>query len=300
MIRMTNVLLACAALACHAAYAPTAGAADPGKPTVIVGSKNYTESILVANMLAELLEANGYPVERKLGLGGTAVIHQALVSGDIHIYPEYTGTALLVQLKMPVDSDPEAVYRTVKDEYLRRWNLVWLKPLGFNDTYALAMRRDQARAAGIRKISDLKGKAGDLVLGATQEFIVRPDGKPGLEQRYGIKFKDARGMDPGLVYQAVASRQVDLISVFTTDGRIGVFDLVTLEDDLRYFPPYYLTPIVRKELLDRAPEVGAFLDRLAGRTDEATMIQLNLEVDQKKREARTVGREYLVRLGLIK
>lgn len=300
MTRAMSIILACAAFAFQAAYAATGRAAGPQKPTVVVGSKNYTESILVASMFAELLEANGFPVERKLGLGGTAVIHQALVSGDIHIYPEYTGTALLVLLKMPVGNDPEAVYRTVKDEYLRRWNLVWLKPLGFNDTYALAMRRDRAEAAGIRKISDLRGKAGDLVLGATQEFIVRPDGKPGLEQKYGIKFKDAKGMDPGLVYQAVASRQVDVISVFTTDGRIGVFDLVTLEDDLRYFPPYYLTAVVRKDLLDRAPEVGAILDRLAGRIDEATMIQLNLEVDQNKREARTVGRDYLTRLGLIK
>jgi glycine betaine/choline ABC-type transport system substrate-binding protein len=278
----------------------TAIPAAAQKPKVVIGSKNFTESFLAAHLMAELLESAGYPVERKVGLGGTAVIHQALVSGDITLYAEYTGTALLVMLKMPVTADPNEAYATVRDEYAKRWQLVWLKPFGFNDTYALAMRRDRATQLGAKKISDLKAKAGDLVLGATQEFTVRPDGLPGLQQKYGIKFKDAKGMDPGLVYKALDANQVDIISVFSTDGRIGVMNLVVLEDDLRYFPPYYLTPIVRKDLLDKAPEVGDVLNRLAGKIDEATMIRLNLEVDQNKREPQQVAREFLLKLGLVK
>jgi glycine betaine/choline ABC-type transport system substrate-binding protein len=278
----------------------TAMPAAAQKPKVVIGSKNFTESFLAAHLMAELLESAGYPVERKVGLGGTAVVHQALVSGDISLYAEYTGTALLVMLKMPVTADPNEAYATVRDEYAKRWQLVWLKPFGFNDTYALAMRRDRATQLGAKKISDLKAKAGDLVLGATQEFTVRPDGLPGLQQKYGIKFKDARGMDPGLVYKALEANQVDIISVFSTDGRIGVMNLVVLEDDLRYFPPYYLTPVVRKDLLDKAPEVGDVLNRLAGKIDEATMIRLNLEVDQNKREPQQVAREFLLKLGLVK
>jgi glycine betaine/choline ABC-type transport system substrate-binding protein len=278
----------------------TATPALAQKPRIVIGSKNFTESFLAAHLMAELLESAGYPVERKVGLGGTAVIHQALVSGDIGIYAEYTGTALLVMLKLPVTSDPDQAYATVRDEYAKRWQLVWLKPFGFNDTYALAMRRDQAGQLAAKKISDLKGKAGDLVLGATQEFTVRPDGLPGLQDKYGIKFKEAKGMDPGLVYKALEAKQVDVISVFSTDGRIGAMNLVVLDDDLRYFPPYYLTPIVRKDLLDKAPEVADVLNRLAGKIDEATMVRLNSEVDQGKREPRQVAREFLVKLGLVK
>jgi glycine betaine/choline ABC-type transport system substrate-binding protein len=277
-----------------------AGPAAAQKPRIVIGSKNYTESFLAAHLMAELLESAGYPVERKVGLGGTAVIHQALVSGDIDVYAEYTGTALLVMLKMPVTSDPDQAYATVRDEYAKRWQLTWLKPFGFNDTYALAMRRERATQLGATKISELRGKAGDLVLGATQEFTVRADGLPGLQQKYGLRFKEAKGMDPGLVYKALEAGQVDIISVFSTDGRIGAMNLVVLQDDQRYFPPYYLTPVVRKALLDKAPEVADVLNRLAGRIDEATMIRLNLDVDQNKREPQQVAREFLVRLGLVK
>jgi glycine betaine/choline ABC-type transport system substrate-binding protein len=274
--------------------------ADPTKPKVIVGSKNYTESFLAANLMSELLEYAGYPVERKLGLGGTAVIQQALVSGEIHIYAEYTGTALLAILKLPVKNDPNEVYQIVKDEYLKRFNLVWLKPIGFNDTYALAMKRERAKELNIKKISDLKEKGSKLILGATQEFLVRPDGMPGLEKKYGLKFQATKGMDPGLVYQAIQTNNADVISVFTTDGRIISFDLVALEDDLGNFPPYYLTPIVRKDLLDKSPEIADALNRLVGKINEDTMARLNLSVDQDKKDARQVAKDFLTKIGLIK
>ncbi len=295
VVGVTAVLAACAP-----AGAPGPAPSPQPKPRVVVGSKNFTEQYIVGNMVAELLEAAGYPVERKLGLGGTAVVHQALVNGEIDVYVEYTGTGLLVHLKEPVRTDPDEVYSIVRNEYLKRWKLVWLKPWGFNNTYALAMRRDRAEQLGVRKISDLKGKAGELVLGATQEFIARPDGLPGLEQKYGIKFKEARGMDPGLMYPAVDARQVDVISAFATDGRIAALNLVVLEDDLRFFPPYYAAPVVRQDLLDRSPEVADILNRLAGKIDDATMARLNAEVDLNKREPRDVGRQFLQGLNLLR
>lgn len=273
-------------------------AAQPTDP-IRVGSKNYTESILVANMIADVLEVSGLKVERKLGLGGTGVIHQAIVSGEIDVYPEYTGTALLVQLKRPADSDPSRVYQTVKSEYERQFQLVWAEPLGFNDTYALAMKRDAAERLDIRSISDLASHAKDLTLGSTQEFLVRPDALPGLEATYGLKFKATRGMDPGLVYQAIGTGGVDVISVFTTDARIKAFGLAVLEDDKRFFPPYYLTPVVRKEVLDSRPAVGQALAKLGGRFTETEMIEANAAVDIDKRPAAEVSREVLKRKGLL-
>jgi len=210
------VLGAIALIGSLAAQLPAAEAA--GKITV--GSKNYTESIVITHMLADLLEAKGYEVDRKIGLGGTSVIHEAIVNGEIDIYPEYTGTALLAILKEPVVNDPDKAYQIVKDAYADKYKLTWLKPLGFNDTYALAMRRADAEKLGVKSLSDLAARAGDLTLGSTQEFLVRADALPGLSKAYSLKFKGTRGMDPGLVYQAISSGNVDVISVFTTDGRI--------------------------------------------------------------------------------
>ncbi len=300
LVAVTVAMAELLASACGPTGAPTGVPAAPQKPRVVVGSKNFTEQYIVGHMVAQLLEAAGYPVERKLGLGGTAVVHQALVNGEINVYVEYTGTGLLVHLKEPVRTDPDEVYRIVRDEYIKRWKLVWLKPWGFNNTYALAMRRDRAEQLGIKKISDLKAKAAELTLGATQEFIARPDGLPGLEQKYGFKFKEARGMDPGLMYQAVDARQVDVISAFATDGRIPALNLVLLEDDLRFFPPYYAAPVVRQELLDRSPEVADILNRLAGKVDDTTMARLNAEVDLNKREPQEVARQFLSSLGLLR
>ncbi|WP_108663634.1 glycine betaine ABC transporter substrate-binding protein [Acuticoccus kandeliae] len=284
--------LACAAIL----LAPVAAnAAD----AVIVASKNYTESILAAHMMADALEAAGIPVERQIGLGGTGVIHQALLSGEIDTYPEYTGTALLVQLKLPVNNDPAVVYDTVKEEYERQFESTWLSPFGFNDTYALAMKREKAEELGLKTMSDLVEKAGDLTIGSTQEFLVRPDALPGLESTYGMKFGDSRGMDPGLVYQAIASGAVDVISVFTTDARIKANDLVVLEDDKMFFPPYYLTPVIRMETVKENPAVAEALEKLGGLFTAAEMIELNAAVDIDKRPAEEVAAEALKAKGVI-
>ena len=291
-----RVVLAGMAAAC-ALLAAGPGAEAAGKITV--GSKNYTESIVITHMLADLLEAKGYEVERKIGLGGTSVIHEAIVNGDIDIYPEYTGTALLVILKNEVVNDPDQAYRIVKDGYAEQFKLTWLKPIGFNDTYALAMRRADAESLGVKSLSDLAAHADKLVLGSTQEFLVRPDALPGLSSTYSLNFKDARGMDPGLVYQAIASSGVDVISVFTTDGRIKANDLAVLQDDKLFFPPYYLTPVVREATIAQHPDVAEALDALSGKIDEQTMIDINSSIDQDKRPAEEVSKEFLRKVGLI-
>ena len=293
-IRRTGNVLVCALLAVVGSWSVAMA-----QTTVKVGSKNFTESILAAHMMADVLEAAGIRVERKVGLGGTGVIHQALVAGEIDTYPEYTGTALLVQLKMPVNNDPDAVYRTVKAEYESRFNSTWLAPFGFNDTYALALRRADADKLKVRTISDLVKHAGELTIGATQEFVVRPDALPGLLTTYGLKFKASRGMDPGLVYQAIASNSVDVISVFTTDARIKSNNLAVLQDDKRFFPPYYLTPVVRLQTLKDVPNLQQALSKLDGKFTEQEIIDLNAAIDIDKKPAAEVAKAALKAKGLI-
>ncbi|HEY8368933.1 MAG TPA: glycine betaine ABC transporter substrate-binding protein [Thermodesulfobacteriota bacterium] len=290
--------LVAALLVAAAFVAPTARAGQAGK-TVTVGSKNFTEQLIVGQIVAALLEHAGYQVDRKLNLGGTAVVHQALVSGDVDVYVEYTGTGLTALLKLPAQTDPDKVYETVKREYESRFKATWLSPWGFNNTYALAMRADRAQALGVKTIADLEGKAQDLTFGGTQEFITRPDGLPGIEKTYGLKFKQARGMDFGIMYQAVASGQVDVASAFATDGRIAALNLVTLEDNKRFFPPYYAAPVVRQEVLQRDPKIAEVLNTLAGKIDDDTMRRLNAQVDQEKKEPADVARAFLKERGYI-
>ena len=289
-------------------------AAAQDKPTVTIGSKDFTEQVLINEMLAQLLEDAGYPVERQLNLGGTTIVHQALVNGDIDTYIEYTGTGLLVILNLTLEdaATPTAgaaatpmagvdpVYDTVKREYKDQFNLVWFDPLGFNNTYILAMTQEQAQELGVTKTSDLIGKANDLTFGATQEFLTRPDGLPGLTAAYeGLEFGDAKGFDPGLVYQAVDSGEVDVISAFATDGRIPALGLVTLEDDLGFFPPYFAAPVVRQDLLDQDAAVAEVINKLAGKIDDQTMAGLNSQIDTEGMEPEDVARAFLEEQGLI-
>lgn len=276
------------------------GGAGGTKPTVKVGSKDFTEQLIVNEMAAALLEDAGYPVQRKLNLGGSAVVHQAVVSGDVDMYVEYTGTGLTAILKLPVQTDPQKVFDTVKQGYETQFKSTWLKPWGFNDTYALAMRQDQATQLGIKSISDLKSKADTLTLGATQEFITRPDGLPGLQTTYGVKFKDSKGMDPGIMYQAVDSKQVDVISGFSTDGRIPAQNLTVLADDKQFFPPYFAAPVVRQDLLAKDPAIADVLNKMSGKLDDKTMASLNLQVDKDKKEPGDVAKSWLKQQGLIK
>lgn len=290
-------------------------------PTVGVGSKDFTESVLLGEIMAQLLEDNGFSVERQLNLGGTVVAHEAMLNGDIDTYVEYTGTGLLAILGMDlpeVEASPEAspaaeagatpesgggtaqaVYDIVAEEYPKQFGVEWLEPWGFNNTYALAMRRDRAEELGLTKVSDLQGVAGDLTIGATQEAVVREDGIPGLEATYGIDFGDVVGLDPGLMYSAVDNGDVDIITAFATDGRIESMDLFLLEDDLAFYPPYYAAPVVRQDLLEEAPNVRDILNSVAGTLDDARMAGLNFQVDEEGQEVPDVARGFLTDAGLI-
>ena len=284
--------------------------------TVAVGSKQFTEQLILGELLALLLEDSGYTVERQIGLAGTDVVHQALINDEVDTYVEYTGTGLLAILGMdlpaatpaaggvtPVagtETGVDAVYDIVKREYADQLNIAWLDPLGFNNTYTLALTEERAAELGVETISDLIAVSGDLTFGGTQEFLTRPDGLPGLMETYpGLEFADAQGFDPGLVYQAVDSGDVDVISAFATDGRIPALGLVTLEDDQGFFPPYYAAPVVRQELLDEDPAVADVLNSLAGLLDDETMAGLNAQVDVDGEEPEDVARAFLEEQGLI-
>ncbi|MFQ5676470.1 MAG: glycine betaine ABC transporter substrate-binding protein [bacterium] len=272
-----------------------------GTKIVRIATKNFTEQFILGELMAQLIERRtGLSVERKFNLGGTMLAHGALVNGEVDIYPEYTGTGLTAILKKPVVPDREKVYQIVKEEYRRRFGVVWLRPFGFNNTYAIAVRSSDAKKRSWRKISDLSTSGRKLTAGFTSEFMERPDGYPGLINIYGFKFGRVRDLDPGVMYDAIARKEVDLITAFSTDGRIRAFRLHILEDDKRYFPPYFAAPVIRRETLLAHPELRDVLELLAGKLDNATMQKLNFEVDAKKRKPALVARDFLKSAGLLR
>ncbi|MFQ5901427.1 MAG: glycine betaine ABC transporter substrate-binding protein [Thermodesulfobacteriota bacterium] len=268
---------------------------------ITVGSKHFTEQEILGEIMSILIEENtDIKVLRKFNLGGTMVCFNALKTGDIDLYAEYTGTGLVNILKMKAVKDPKKTYQTVKDTFDRRFNLIWLKPFGFNNTYTLTMRKTDANSLGIKTISDLALYKDRLLPGFDAEFMERPDGYPGLKRHYGFEFKKKpRQMDPGLMYKALKEKGVDVIDGFATDGRIPAFDLVILKDDKVFFPPYYAAPLIRTETLNRYPELEDILNRLGGLINDATMQDLNYQVDKEERRAYTVAREFLLTRGLI-
>ncbi|MCC5464266.1 glycine betaine ABC transporter substrate-binding protein [Pelosinus baikalensis] len=269
--------------------------------TVVIAGKNFTEQDILVYMMKYVIEdQTKLKVETKAFLGGTSVVSQAIERGDIDIYPEYTGTALINLLGEPMISDPQAAYDKVKNIYKEKKQIIWLEPFGFNNTYTLTMRTDEAERLGINTISDLAAKADRLMLGCTQEFLERADGQKGLEEKYGFKFAAASGMDPGLTYAAVRDKKVDVIDGFSTDGRIVAFNLKVLEDDKKFFPPYYAAPIIREDTLKKHPEIADALKLLAGKLNETEMAKLNAKVDLEKQDPKAVAKEWLQSKGLIK
>ena len=273
-----------------------------GAPTIVIGAKDGTEMIILGHMLADLAEARGgVVVDRRFNLGGTLVCYNALRRGGLDAYLEYTGTALTTILKEPPANDPTLVYARVRDELARRDGVATLDPLGFENTFALLMRREQAERLGVRTISDLRDHLGEIRAGFGPEFMNRPDGYPGLVRAYGLDFAHPpREMDRNLLYRAVAGGSLDLAAGDSTDGRVGVLDLVPLEDDRRYFPPYEAVPLVREATLRRRPALRAVLNALAGKIDAPTMRRLNQEVDGKRRDPAEVAREFLRSSGLLR
>lgn len=277
------------------------GCSQTSEKKIVIGGANYTEQEIMVEITKQLIEGNSdIKVDGKPHLGGTGIIDTALSSGEIDIAVEYTGSGLLFILKLPLETDPDKAFEIVKSEYDKRKNITWLDPIGFNNTYALAMRKEHAVALNIEKISDLKAHARELSLAGSHEFIIRPDGYPGVQKIYGLSFKKAISMDPGLMYTAVKSSNVDVISAFSTDGRIPAFNLQLLEDDQKFFPPYYASPIIRNETLKKYPELKDILNKLSHKISNEKMAQLNAQVDIDGKTAKEVAHNWLKENELIK
>jgi len=269
---------------------------------IIVGGKNFTEQQLLANMTAELLKAKGYDVDERAGMGSAAV-RSAMENGQIDVYWEYTGTSLITYNKVEERMSPEATYEKVKELDAEK-GIVWLDPSAANNTYALAMREKDAEEMGIKTLSDLAervNKEGDITFASNAEFYARADGLKPLQEEYGFEFgrENIKRMDTGLVYQALKDGQVDVGLVFATDGRIPAFNFTVLKDDKNYFPAYALTPTVRKDVLDKNPELADHLNALSAKLDDATMARLNAAVDVEKKSVEQVAEEFLKEQGLV-
>lgn len=274
-----------AAVACLIGLA-SAGCSTPRR--VVVGSKNFTEQNVLGEILAQQIERKLHvPVERKLNLQGTLLAHEALVKGAIDLYPEYTGTALTAVLKLPLERDPGAVLARVRAEYERRWHLSWLAPLGFDDTFAMVVRRE----AGIRTLSEAARRQA-WKLGAGYEFLQRPDGLTGLVKIYGLKVSGLPvTMDLGLLYRALVERQVDMIAANSTDGQLVKLPVTALEDDRHYFPPYQCAVVVRDGALAEFRGLREALGELA--ISDSEMREMNYQVEGKRRPAASVAAEFL-------
>jgi osmoprotectant transport system substrate-binding protein len=310
-VRIAAVAFACAtSLACRATEVPLVPGepiaeqrvvSDPlaGRP-IVVGSKDFAEQFILGEMYALVLEEASLPVERRLNLGGSPVAHEALTSGDIDVYPEYTGTALLTILKLPVMNNPRAVYDAVSAAYSQSWDLRWLEPAPMNNTQALAMTRQRASELGIGTISDMAGRAAEIRLIGPPEFEVREDGLPGVKAVYGdFDLQEYIAVDPGLRYQGLVNGDADVTVAFGTDGEIAAFDLVILEDDLQMFPPYHVAPVIRGATLDTHPEIAEHLNRLSGYLTDDVMRRLNNEVTSGGQEPEAVAHNFLLRESLI-
>ncbi|MBC2717677.1 MAG: ABC transporter permease subunit [Desulfobacteraceae bacterium] len=266
-----------------------------------IGTKNFTEQLILGELMAQVIESQtGMPVDRVFNLGGTMICHEALISGEIDIYVEYTGTALTAILKQNVISDPNDAYEIVSREYRKQFNAEWLEPFGFNNTYAITVRKSDAEHWKLKTISDLEEKSSSLRAGFTAEFSERPDGYPGLSREYELQFKEIRDLDPAIMYQAIVGNEVDVICAFATDGRIKAYNLFPLHDDRNFFPPYYAAPIIRLETSEAFPEVRQALLKFGGALNDETMQKLNFAVDEEKQRVKDVAFRFLKNSNLLK
>jgi osmoprotectant transport system substrate-binding protein len=268
---------------------------------IVIGSKNFTESLILGELVAQQIEAHSQlKVERRFYLAGTYICHQGVMAGRIDIYPEYTGTALTAILKQKAGSNEAAVYQQVKSEYQRRWGLTLGPAFGFNDTFAMEIRGEDARRLHIKTLSRAAAYAPQWRAGFGYEFMERPDGFRGLATAYGLRFAaPPRVMDLGLLARALRDRQIDIAAGNTTDGLIPALDLVVLEDDHHYFPPYEAIPVVRQQTLQRHPEVAQALAGLGGKISDEEMQKLNYAVDGQHRDVKEVAHEFLREKGLV-
>lgn len=266
-----------------------------------VGSKNFTEQVILGEIIAQHVSLRlSQRVDRKLNLGGTLLAHQSLVKGDLDLYPEYTGTALTAILKLHLSSDPAVVLARVRKEYQKRFNVLWLDPLGFNNTFAMVIRGEDARKYQIETLSDAAGHANGWTLGVGYEFQQRRDGLAGLLKTYKLPLKRSpRTMDLGLLYRALEQKQVDMVAASATDGLLSVLDVKILKDDKRYFPPYQASLAVRADALAKRPPLKRALEQLSGLFSDEIMRTLNYQVDGKHRPVSEVAMTFLRAAGLL-
>ncbi len=268
---------------------------------IVIGSKNFAENRILAQLMAQMLEAHtDYDVQLKDGLGGTLVAFEALRAGEIDVYPEYTGTAWAVILKeQGAATDPLRTYVHVDLEFNRLYDVDWLPPFGFSNSYALAVTRTLAESLNLKRLSDLAAHSTGLRAGVSHEFLAREDGWPGLAEAYNLRFDSLRGMDHGLTFEALRQGELDIVDVWTTDGKLQRFDLAVLEDDLGFWPPYQCAPIVRADLARRAPGAREVIERLALRLPEARMQELNGRVEVDGLSFYEAARSFLLEEGLL-
>ncbi|NFM32417.1 ABC transporter permease subunit [Clostridium botulinum] len=272
-----------------------------GHKKVVIGSKNFTEQLILGNILEELIkDKTDIDVETKLNLGGTQVSFNALKSGGIDMYVEYTGTAYgnILNIKEP-NRDKDTVYNKVKKDFKEKFRIEVLNHMGFNNTYAMATTKEIAQKYNLKTTSDLAKESSNMIAGATIEFANREDGLIGLNKAYNVNFKGVNPIDGGLRYTALVNNETQIIDAFTTDGLIEQFNLVLLEDDKRFFPDYYAVPIVKEETLKKFPELREVLGNLDGRITDEKMRKLNYEVDVNKKDPKQVAKEFLQKEGLI-
>jgi glycine betaine/choline ABC-type transport system substrate-binding protein len=289
MITIRRLLAAISGLLLLAACGP------PRASRIVVGTKNFTEQLVLGEIIAQQIEHKTHlPVERRFYLAGSYICHQAILGGRIDIYPEYTGTALTAILKAKPSSNPEQVFTEVKTEYAKQFNLDVGQPFGFNNTFAIEIRGEDARRLGLKTISQASAYTPKWQAGFGYEFMERPDGYKGLAATYGLRFAESpRIMDLGLLARALKEKQVDLAAGNATDGLIPALDLFVLEDDRHYFPPYEAVPVMRQDMLAHHPEVGQALDELAGKISDDDMRRLNYAVDGQHRDVKEVVEEFL-------
>lgn len=269
------------------------------KNTVVIGSKDFSESIILAEIFSQMIETHtDLNVERKQNLGGSFVCFEAIKNGDIDIYPEYTGTALTAELNMDVISDADEAYRVVKDEFDKQFAITWLEQLGLNNTYTLATTAEVAEKYNLNTFSDLAAAAPELVFGSDHEFFNRDDGFDGLAEYYELNFKDILKMQIALKYQAIGDGQMEVTNAFATDGQIRQYNLKILEDDKGFFPPYYVAPIVRNDTLSEYPEIREVLNNLAGKINDAAMQEMNYKADVEKQDIASIAKNFLKSNGL--
>lgn len=297
-------LLAIITISC-ALLISCSGSTDSGDEStgtpVRVGWTQDTENGILGNMAAILIQNSlDIPVETSENLGGTGIAHEAIIEGELDLYVDYTGDALANVLKQDPITESEKAYEAVKEGYLEEFDITWLEPTPFNNTYALAVKEDVADDLNLATISDLEPQASEWIIGSSVEFANRElDGYAGMVNHYGFEFKEIKPMDVGLMYTAVSSDEVDVIVAFATDARIGKLGLKVLEDDLNFFPSYNAAPTVRNEVLDQYPEIADTLNEVFTQLDTETMIELNGQVDTENKNPKTVAEEYLKDQGYI-